>query len=79
MDQGTEWKFPLILIAFFLSRARRTYNGVIYKQLDKVQDDKDGNEGVQVNVEAEAPFYVLVSEVWLHQLVRDIPQACRNH
>ena len=42
-----------------------TYYCVIYKQLDKVKDYKDWNEGVQMNIETEAPFNILVTEVRL--------------
>ena len=38
-----------------------TYDGVVDKELDKVEDDQDGDESIEMNIKAEAPFNVLIS------------------
>ena len=36
-----------------------TDKDVIDKELDKVEDDEEGGEGVEMDIEAEAPLHVL--------------------
>ena len=56
-----------------------TYYCVIHEQLDKVEDHEDGDEGVEVNIKAEAPLHVLITEIGLEKLVGDVPETSRNH
>ena len=57
-----------------------TYDGVVDKELDKVEDDQDGDESIEMNIKAEAPLNVLISEIWFQQeLVRHKPETCGNH
>ena len=52
---------------------------MIHEQLDEVEDDEDWDECVEVNIKAEAPLYVLITEVGLQQLVGHVPQTSRDH
>jgi len=56
------------------------YDGVVDKELDKVEDDQDGDESIEMNIKAEAPLNVLISEIGFQQeLVRHKPETCGNH
>lgn len=54
---------------------------MIKEELNKVQDDEDGEECVEVDVEGEAPLHVVIALVArLDQvLVRDRPEQSGHH
>jgi len=52
---------------------------VIDEELEEVEDDEEGEEGVEVDVEGEAPLHVLVPAPRLHQEpIAQKPQSCSN-
>ena len=57
-----------------------TYDGVVDKELDKMEDHEDWNEGIEVNIKTEAPLHVLLSDGGLQQeFVGHVPQTRGNH
>lgn len=57
-----------------------TYNGVIHKELDKVKDHEDWDEGIEMDIKTETPLHVLVSEVGFQQeFVGDPPETRGYH
>ena len=57
-----------------------TYDGVVDKELDKVEDDQDGDESIEMNIKAEAPLHVLLSDGRLQQeFVGNVPQTRGYH
>lgn len=59
---------------------KATYDGVKEKELDKMQDHEDRDEGIEVNIKTESPLYVLLSYCGLQQeFVRQVPQTRSYH
>ena len=44
-----------------------------------MKDHEDWDEGIEVNIKAEAPLHVLITEIGLEKLVGDVPETSRNH
>ena len=42
-----------------IEMATNTYEEMVDKELDKVEDDEEREEGVEVHVEGEPPLYIL--------------------
>ena len=40
---------------------------MVDKELDKMEDHEDWNEGIEVNIKTEAPLHVLLSDGGLQQ------------
>ena len=53
---------------------------MVDKELDKMEDHEDWNEGIEVNIKTEAPLHVLLSDGGLQQeFVGQVPQTRGNH
>ena len=62
------------------SNVELTDDGVVDKELDKVEDHEDGDEGIEVNIETKSPLYVLLFDGGLQQnLVGHVPQTRGYH
>ena len=49
---------------------------MVDKELDKVEDHEDGDEGIEVNIETKSPLNVLLFDGGLQQnLVGHVPQT----
>ena len=53
---------------------------MVNKELDKMKDHEDWDEGIEVNIKAEAPLHVLLSDGRLQQeFVGNVPQTRGYH